>query len=505
MADALEKIKGCSTLPAVPAVVLEIVSLCTHVDADLDQIASLINTDPAMAARILKIANSCLFARAADVTSVERAMVRLGLRMVRMTVLSFALLQETLRNPPPSFDFQRFWKHALITANTAKCFCDDLRLRRRDEAFALGLLQDVGILALQQALPDEYEEVLAEYAREPTADLSRIETDLLGTSHAEVGAFLLEQWRLPSQIILPIAKHHAPGDLEDVDDRRMAEVLALGSETARFFLDSAKGVSHDRIRNLACSRFDLPKDRLDGILQTVDEAVRETADLFRVNVDDLPSCASLRQTAAEELTELAIQSEAARQDLAEQHEEATQQLRRLQQRNIALREELALDGLTGLINRAEIEERLRAEHARACRHVHQLAVAMVDVDHFKVINDTFGHQTGDSILRSLADFLQSTIRTADVVGRYGGDEFLIILTEPTRDSIVHAAERIRLGVQNRSPQWLDEKGAFTVSLGAALLTDPQGLSSCDVLIETADRCLYEAKKAGRNCTRYATM
>ena len=239
----------------------------------------------------------------------------------------------------------------------------------------------------------------------------------------------------------------------------------------------------------------------------MDDTVRETAALFRVHVDGLPSYAELRRAAAEELAELALEAEAARQDLAEQHEEATQQLRRLQQRNITLREELALDGLTGLVNRAEIEERLRAEHARARRHVHQLAVAMIDVDHFKIINDTYGHQAGDTVLRSLSDFLQSTIRAADVVGRYGGDEFLIILTEPTKNSIIQAAERIRLGAEKRSPQWLrnDANVSVTVSVGTALLTAPEGLASCEALIDAADKCLYEAKKAGRNCTRYTTI
>ena len=120
MESLLDRIDSCPDLPTIPAVALKIVSLCRESDADLDQLARLISLDPGMVLRVLRTANSCLFPRSPKVTSVKRATVRLGLKMTRMSVLSFSLLASTLKDAPAAFDLQCFWKHALVTANTAR-------------------------------------------------------------------------------------------------------------------------------------------------------------------------------------------------------------------------------------------------------------------------------------------------------------------------------------------------------------------------------------------------
>ncbi len=505
MTDPLDRIRDCTDLPAIPAVVLEIVSLCSRVDANLDKIASLISADPAMAARILRIANSCLFARAPKVTAVRRAVVRLGLKMVRMTVLSFALVQRTRQDAPPSFDFQRFWSHALLTANAAKALCEELRYRERDEAFAVGLLQDVGVLALQRALSEEYEQVLLRLSQDPTAGLYRIEKRILGVSHTEAGGFLLERWGLPAQAFEPIAHHHDPDTLQDPDTRRMGRVLNLGADIAKLFMDPAKGLTHKQSLNLAREYFNLSKKRLDAVLQSVDSAVREMADLFSLDAEILPTYADVRDKAANELAELALESEAARLDLARKQEQTRRRLRDLEERNVALEEKAAIDGLTGVLSRTEIELRLRAEHTRAKRYGHHLALIMLDIDEFKKINDTHGHLKGDAALRACAGFLNATVRQTDLVGRFGGDEFFIILIEPSKEGTTQVAERIRLGVQAQSPNWFQGDFCMTASVGAVFLEDPNAVPSTDRLIDTADRCLYAAKDAGRNCTRYAIV
>ena len=505
MTDLLDKIKECTDLPAIPAVVLQIVSLCSKVDADLDKVATLISADPAMAARILRIANSCLFARAPKVTAVRRAVVRLGLKMVRMTVLSFALIQRTRQDAPPSFDFQRFWNHALLTANSARTLCEELRYRERDEAFAVGLLQDVGVLALQRALPNEYENVLRTLSQDPTVGLYQVEQRVLGITHTEAGGFLLENWGLPPQVFVPVAHHHDPDSLQDPDDRRMGRVLNLGADIAKFFMDPAKGLTRKQNLNLAREYFNLSEERLDAVLQGVDSAVREMADLFSLDVEGLPSYVAVREKAAAELAELALEAEAARLDLTQKREQDDRRMRDLEERNLALKEQATTDGLTGVLSRAEIDQRLKSEHARAGRYGHHLALAMVDIDDFKRINDSLGHLKGDSALKSLAAFLSDTVRQTDLVGRFGGDEFLVIFIEPTGDGTTQAAERIRIGIESQSPAWLPDGSCVTASVGAVFLKNAATVPSVDKLIEAADKCLYAAKDAGRNCTRYAVL
>ena len=191
MDSLLERIDRCPDLPTIPAVALEIVSLCQASDTDIDQLASLISLDPAMVARILRTANSCLFANAPRATTARRAVIRLGLKMTRMTVLSFALVSSTIESHPESFDFEDFWKHALATANGASILCAEMRLPEREEAFATGLLQDVGVLALHYTFPEEYANIIAEKRESPERDIGALEKAAFSADHAVVSAHLL--------------------------------------------------------------------------------------------------------------------------------------------------------------------------------------------------------------------------------------------------------------------------------------------------------------------------
>ncbi len=152
------------------------------------------------------------------------------------------------------------------------------------------------------------------------------------------------------------------------------------------------------------------------------------------------------------------------------------------------------DALTGTLSRRAILETLDEEVARARRHGHALACLMLDVDRFKAINDTHGHQFGDEALHRIAQVISELCRTNDHLGRYGGEEFLIILPETRIDGAVRFAERVRLAVADTQ---LDRHEArITLSIGVTEWRDDDGSSS--TLIAEADRALLEAKAAGRN-------
>lgn len=164
-------------------------------------------------------------------------------------------------------------------------------------------------------------------------------------------------------------------------------------------------------------------------------------------------------------------------------------------------EELALrDGLTRLLNRRALQDRAVAGLAAAERKRRPFAVAMVDIDHFKRVNDTHGHAVGDQVLVHIAARLTSSVRVSDDVGRWGGEEFLVLFPESDRASATVAAERIRLAVES-SPVEL-EGGLhvpLTVSVGVAVLQDPAPSAALlDTVIRLADDAMYRAKAAGRN-------
>jgi diguanylate cyclase (GGDEF)-like protein/PAS domain S-box-containing protein len=153
------------------------------------------------------------------------------------------------------------------------------------------------------------------------------------------------------------------------------------------------------------------------------------------------------------------------------------------------------DPLTGLLNRREFDERATRELRRASRRQSPTCVAMLDLDHFKSVNDRFGHALGDRVLRRVAAILQTEVRRDDVVARYGGEEFIILLPETALDESTAVIERVRSAVASEPWNEIRAGLALTLSAGLAELARSETLAS---LIDRADQLLYRAKRGGRN-------
>jgi diguanylate cyclase (GGDEF)-like protein len=163
----------------------------------------------------------------------------------------------------------------------------------------------------------------------------------------------------------------------------------------------------------------------------------------------------------------------------------------------ALREQATRDGLTGLLNRNALLEVLRRELARASRECHPLSLLMVDLDHFKQINDTRGHAMGDAVLREGAHRMRDSVRGYDSVGRYGGEEFVIILPGCETASAVAQAERVRAAFANAPFVNGQHSMVVTCSLGVSS-RDIASEGDAEALLREADLALYASKRAGRN-------
>jgi len=155
------------------------------------------------------------------------------------------------------------------------------------------------------------------------------------------------------------------------------------------------------------------------------------------------------------------------------------------------------DGLTGLQNRRMIFERLRHEIERVKRYNAELSLIFCDLDYFKEINDTYGHKAGDEVLKTIADILTRSVRTSDVVGRYGGDEFLIVLPQTSLKGAQELAERIRFSVQETKFEMPGGKSVgTTMSIGVAFYDGTE--TDVDALLNRIDTALYVSKRAGKN-------
>jgi len=165
----------------------------------------------------------------------------------------------------------------------------------------------------------------------------------------------------------------------------------------------------------------------------------------------------------------------------------------------ALQFEAAHDPLTVLWNRGAILSFLQKEIDRQSRNFLPLAVLMADLDHFKQVNDTYGHLVGDAVLQEVARRLMAAVRSYDLVGRYGGEEFLIIFPGCNHADLMASAERLRRTIADRPIETSAGTIAMTLSLGcASAQPDGAGMQSCTTLLHSADTALYAAKAGGRN-------
>jgi diguanylate cyclase (GGDEF)-like protein len=155
------------------------------------------------------------------------------------------------------------------------------------------------------------------------------------------------------------------------------------------------------------------------------------------------------------------------------------------------------DGLTGLLNHRAFHDRIKQEFERYRRYGAFLSLIVADFDDLKAFNDTYGHPVGDEVLRKIGDILRETSRESDVLARYGGDEFVILLPQTNAKNAKNMAERIRQKVENYVFTLHDVQVRSTISIGVSTVPD-NGINSSQDLLESADRALYEAKRSGKN-------
>ncbi len=159
----------------------------------------------------------------------------------------------------------------------------------------------------------------------------------------------------------------------------------------------------------------------------------------------------------------------------------------------------AKDGLTGLFNHAYIKERMKQELFRSQMYKHSMSLLMIDVDNFKSINDTFGHAFGDTVLKTVATLMKQNLRPTDIIGRYGGEEFLIILANAKNQDARLIAERLRITIESHSFEMLPSPAeTFTVTVSIGGCTYPDHGQTVEELAAYADESLYIAKRKGKN-------
>jgi diguanylate cyclase (GGDEF)-like protein len=466
-----QKVWQSAQLPTLPVVAFKLIALSRSPKTEIAAIVATIKSDPAIVARLLKAANSSLFGLSSKVKSIDQAVVLLGTTAVTALALGFSLVDTSLCHGPLGEAYTSFWLQSTVQATSAKMLAQRNTAANQDDMFLAGLLLDLGRLAMLKTISTEYQPVIAA-AAEQERPLVEVEKQILGISHVEVGVELMRRWGMPDELLKMALWHHEPTDTltanpEVVQDLNLRTTM-FSAAVGDYFCSSAKGLALDRLRKLASAFFNFSDRDLDAFLCEIRENINETADLFSIDANSVPSPADLLAQANEQLALLTVSAQAATVHANARQEAAEHEIRQLEVKHEQLKQQAIRDPLTSLYNRQFFDESLSREVHRCTRHAQPLGVIFFDADRFKQINDTYGHAFGDEVLRRIAKVSGETVRGADVLARYGGEEFVVLVSQPTEKSIEKMAERIRSGIEETQLLHQGQRVIVTVSVGAAI-------------------------------------
>ncbi len=612
------------SLPSPRGVALALMQAAQRDDVSLPQMAQLIRTDPALAARLLQLANAAQ-PGGRPVVAISDAVSRLGLNTVRNVALAFSLLDQHNQGPCPGFDYPSFWRHSLWTALAMQGLTEATRAGSPEEMFSCGLLARIGALALATGHPQKYAEVLAT-GLTGSARLA-FERQVLHTDEAALTAGLMSGWGFPPPLIEPI-RYWAEDETQSLpQDPRTQKLLRLMRMAAAIaaFCDADDDHRHQTLDALKLRAATLGLDQ-DALARVVDEVAsqgRVFGPLLKIDVDTVPPfedivasqpapdvppapermkvlvieddplirevlshwlgevngyqlqmaangreglelalafrpqlvitdwlmpemdglgfCQTLRAsdwgrdiyvlmlTSVESEDDFVrafdvgvddfiskpvnVRALDARLKAAWRYVSLREAWQRDQSKLVQAMAELALinrkleqtalsDELTDLPNRRAGMNVLAQVWSAAQRTSDPLSVLAVDIDHFKSINDRYGHAVGDVVLRAVAATLREHARREDTVVRWGGEEFLVVMPTARSPEAARAAERLRRAVQALQVPVEGRQIGVTISVGVSS-TDPS-TAHVDKLLKDADEALYSAKHGGRNRVVLAT-
>lgn len=489
-------------LPSPPNIALRLMDEMKKEHFLFSDIARIIQLDPALTAKVLRIVNSSFYSLPQKVTSIERALAILGVHAVKNIALSFTLIDGLNLKPSNSFNITYFWKRALVSAVGSELFAGFLNVYDND-IFITALLQNLGILILNCQFHDQYSHLLEEKNR-TMVPMDILEKRTFGFNHQELGSEILKRWELPDSIYLPILYHHGYRDAPK-EIKGQARVLFLSNALSSIYSDSESAGKIHHFTETLKDDLGIGSEELEALVNRSMDRITELCSSLDIPSDDIKPLSSLLQEANEGLSNLNLTYEKLLIEYKTEKQQAeilAQELRetndKLVRANLELKSISIRDYLTGLYNRRYLFDFLEAELSRTARYGTTFSILMFDIDFFKKINDTHGHQNGDIVLRTLSNVAMNSIRNTDILARYGGEEFVVVMPQTDAQGAVNLAERLRTTVEKLVIPLDRKKISITISVGVATRRPESNTMTAGEFMDRADQALYGAKSAGRN-------
>ncbi len=385
-------------------------------------------------------------------------------------------------------DYPRFWRRSLLSATAARAFCEAAKFPQAEDVFLAALLQDMAVLALDRVTRDFYAQLPPPGTH---AQWISYETQHLGRDHASYSAMLLRTWNLPDRICKAVEGSHQPQVFSaTTEEGKFARCVALGSDLAEAVLLADRSAAVSALAKRAHTLLGMSHEQFNDVVAHILKLIPETEQLYETSIIDADAAENLLAEARELL---AVRNLHALQEVSALQATTSVLLARTEEAEDASRR----DVLTGVLNRAWLDRMLDREFTQAVVFGRDLSVAHVDIDRFKTINEEHGTQIGDAVLQSCARVLLSCVRGSDLVARYSGEEFLVVLPGADHEIAKQVAQRMLLAVSG-SEHEAEHRVRITASIGVATYTARHRFASTLALLEAADHALYAAKLCGRN-------
>lgn len=492
--DLQQLIKENLNLPSPPAIAMQILATIQNSDSGIDELARIITADPALTGKMLQIANSGFYALPKKIGSIDRALTVLGTNVIKNIALSFVISTDLRTNETECFNFNHYWRHCVTAAVSAELLCHHLECKD-DDIFVTVLLHNIGMLIMSLNRQESYCRLINHDLCEK--EIVLLEQKHYGFDHQQVGTLLLRHWGLPDKISQPVSYHHNP-EKSPQQYREAAYLTFFASRLSSIYNGRECAEKARVLQNELTDHYGLNKKQTRQLLDQIAEKSIDILKLFDIEPGEMKPYSQLLQEANEQLGKLNLSYEQLVIELKEAKEKSDRLTRQLQDANERLNDLVYTDSLTGLFNHRYFQETLSNEIARAQRYNFSVSLIVFDIDHFKKVNDTYGHPAGDQVLINIAKAIKETIRPSDVIARYGGEEFAVILPQTDIAGIKVFAARIRRCVEGVITEYENRQIMVTISLGGTSFSPDQPEITKDMLFETADRALYISKNNGRN-------
>lgn len=489
--EVLEKVLACRSLPTLPAVAMRVVELTTSDQVSMKDLAETIQNDQALAAKILRTVNSSMYALRTRCSSINQAIVMLGLSAVKTLALGFSLVTAIKESDTAEFDLSDHWRRALYSGIAARLIATKGGLNNPEECFLGGLLQDLGMIALYQSLGKPYLDIVARSERDHRR-VAKFELEALEVQHGDVGALLAKRWKLPEQLVMPIKYHERP-TAAPMEHTATVRAVGLGNIASDVLTSAEPAAALRRYYDRAEQWFALDAGRADEVLMVIGQATKEVASLLSVPTGPLADAQAVLSAARERLAEVEVP---ARSPVVDPLTPA--------------KESQDVDDLTGAASRFNFDRTMVAAFEQARAGIAVLSLVLVDVDGLEEINTQYGREAGDTVLISVCGRLERAFAGLNAMTvRYDGGRLAVLLHRTGRTEAVKAAEKARQEIAETPVELIAAKSgapaklSVTVSLGVACVeqSTAERLEQPAALCAVVEQAVRLAKRAGRNTVR----